>query len=85
MQTQAHRQPSFSAEQQRATFAQLVMVDTQSAVKLLSASDETEALVASLADYPGALERLAFADFAPKWLKSLVHDVCNDADCPILT
>jgi len=76
---------SFSAEAQSAALAHMAMVNTRTVIDLLSKSDQTEELVASLAKYPGALERLAFDDLSPRWLKSLVRDVLADADSPILS
>lgn len=82
---QALRNTLFSMEQQSAALAHLAMVDTRTVIDLMSKSDDTEALVASLVKFPGALERLAFDDLSPKWLKSLVRDVLEDAESPILS
>jgi hypothetical protein len=74
-----------SSEQQRAALAQLAMVDTRTVINLLVTSDQTEELVSSLIEYPGALERLCYSEFCPRWLNSLVRDFLSEAGSPILS
>jgi len=65
--------------------AAVVMNDTEMAVKLISEVSFAEELIAKLSAYPGALERIALAGTAPKWVKSLAVEALDEAGYVILT